>query len=477
MLPPLAAADQLIGVRDAFDIPVFVRHSSPLQAKRRPMPTRIEKASTPWPSSHDVPPPGEYLVTATWRDIVFAAVTVGRDLAPWFAKMPGLAWSECIARRSPLMAYLRRCPNAKAHPGSSGYLIEPNAVYQYGTERTARGAFGYRVGMTMAEWVCHLMGLGPTLHAETNIPAGAGPAWSAKTGLPDLIGDHWHQPKTWLVEAKGARRAGYTVLAKGALQLTSRGLMSGPHVRTLCGTSLEPRLFVTVDVEFSPSRTSSISPHNIPDPATDDTALVTLAESQMLTYYSLSDLPASARSVRPVGQVVADPVFRQQRTGLVHLLEQDPSTQQERLLAREYATYADIRPFSRRFDMLTGPVPGTDIIIGMSRRLFETCRRLAAEDIRIAEEVGFDIGITDGDEIDEGEEGVRENNVDFAERKAASSSLLRTTAREGFGRGAQSSWRQLLDEEPPIITEPQPDLLESATADVYLAIDRSRTLL
>src|SRR5260221_14215906 len=44
------------------------------------------------------------------------------------------------------------CRNALPQPGASGYLIEPNAVDQSGTEQTARGAVGYRVGMTMAEW-------------------------------------------------------------------------------------------------------------------------------------------------------------------------------------------------------------------------------------------------------------------------------------------------------------------------------------
>ncbi len=174
MFPPPDAADQPVNADDAFDVPVFVRHSSPLRAGQRPTPRVVEAASSPWPATRDVPPTGAYLVTTTWRDILDAAATVGRDPIPWFAKMPALAWSEIIARCSPLVAYLRRSPNVAAHSGSSGYLLEPNAVYTYGTEKTARAAFGYRVGMTMAEWVCRgLMGLGPTLHAETSPPADA----------------------------------------------------------------------------------------------------------------------------------------------------------------------------------------------------------------------------------------------------------------------------------------------------------------
>jgi hypothetical protein len=239
VFPPADAADQPINADDAIDIPVFVRHSSPLQAGPRPRPRRVDNASKPRPAIRDVPADGDYLVTTTWRDIIDAAGTVGRDPVPWFAKMPALAWSEYMARCSPLMAYLRRTPNSDAHLGSGGYLIEPNAVYYHGAERTERGAFGYRVGMTVAEWVCRgLMGLGPTLHAEGIRPVGAGPAWSSANGLPDLAGDHWRSPTTWLVEAKGARRTGQPALAKGVLQLTGHGLISGAHVRVLCGAGL-----------------------------------------------------------------------------------------------------------------------------------------------------------------------------------------------------------------------------------------------
>jgi len=175
------------------------------------MPGAIESASTPWPPVRDIPPAGAHLVTTTWRDILDAAETVGRDPTPWSAAMPELARAELIARWSPLMAYLRRRRNAWPQPGSSGHLIEPNAIYRHGTEQTARGAFGYRLGMTMAEWACPgLMGLGPALHAEASTPAGAGSGWSPSIGLPDLVGDHWHPPTTWLVEAKGARRTGRT---------------------------------------------------------------------------------------------------------------------------------------------------------------------------------------------------------------------------------------------------------------------------
>ena len=372
------------------------------------------------------------------------------------------------------MAYLRRSPDVNAHPGSSGYLTEPNAVYYHGTERTAKAAFGYRIGMTMAEWACRgLMGLGPTLHAETSPPpADAGPGWSPASGLPDLVGNHWRAPATWLVEAKGARRTGKPALAKGVLQLTGGGLMSGAHVRVLCGASLEPRLFVTVDVEVMPGRSPWRAPPEIPDPATDDSVLVNLARSRMLTYYSLRALTASALSVRPVGLAVADPESWRRRVGLVYPLERDPSTEQERVLAQNPSVYAEQRPLPQRLDMLTGRVPGTNMITGLSRRLFEACRNLASEEEQIAEDVGPESqdGLFDLDE--EVEEYTLERRAAFVEAEAARRPRLREATRQGFERGRNNSWYQLLDQQPGINSDPAPGLLESATADTYLAIDR-----
>ena len=477
MFPPADAADQPINADDAFDIPVFVRHSSPLRAGPRPVPRRVRDASTPWPAIRDIPPQDAYLVTTTWRDIIDAAGTVGRDPAPWFAKMPALAWSEYLARCSQLIAYLRRSPSANAHPGSSGYLLEPNAVYYYGTERTARAAFGYRVGMTMAEWVSRgLMGLGPTLHAEASRPADAGLAWAPANGLPDLVGDHWRSPTTWLVEAKGARRTGQPALAKGVLQLTGRDLMSGAHVRVLCGASLEPRLFVTVDVEILASRAPWSGPPEIADPATDDSMLVNLARSRILTYYSLRALTAGALFVRPVGLAVADPELWRRRAGLVYPLEQDPSTLQERSMAQNNLAYAEQRPLPQRLDMLTGRVPGTNMVIGLSRRLFEACRNLAAEEEQIEEEITVAVQPESQDALfdteDEFEKYTRERRTIFVEREAARRTRLRETTRQGFERGTNNSWSQLLDQQPSVDLGSDPGLLESATPDTYLAIDR-----
>lgn len=134
---------------DAFDVPVFVRHSSPLTPESRPRPSRVTGAWRPWPTVGEIPPPGDYLVTTTWRDVIDAAMSVGRGPIAWLAAVPMLAWAEIVARRSPLFAYLERT-SVPGGPGS--FLVRPNVVYRQGTESTMQTAFGYRAGMTMAEW-------------------------------------------------------------------------------------------------------------------------------------------------------------------------------------------------------------------------------------------------------------------------------------------------------------------------------------
>jgi hypothetical protein len=382
-MPPPEAFGEPIGLADAFDVPILVRHSSPLRAERRPHRNRIDSAWSPWPTVGEVPATGDYLVITTWREVIDAAMTVGRDAFAWLAVVPSLASAEIIARRSPLAAYLYRVSHQSLPFRSAGYHLEPNVVYQERTEKTARVLFAYRIGMTMAEWACRkLMGLGPTIHAEA-VPElqGRGPAWSQQNGQPDLVGYHWQSPETWLIEAKAARRLGKPELSKGASQLCTAGLMVGPHMRVLCGTSIEHRIFVTVDVEMAAGdgeNDASGDSWRLNADEDDDT-LLALARSRMLNFYALEALPRESLSIRPVRPAVAAPQSPQDRAiNLVVPLERDESTRIERLIAQGEAAYARRPPWSR-FDMLIGQVPGTDLVMGMSRRLFAACRSLATE--------------------------------------------------------------------------------------------------
>lgn len=484
MVPPFTATGQAVMLADEFRVPVIVRHSSPLAPERRPSRKRIDQARQPWPSYQKMPSDGDYVVTTTWRDVMDAAMTVGRDPYPWLTAVPQFAWAEIIARRSPLSAYLHRVPIGSG----VDYQLEPNLVYRNGTERTARGLFGYRIGMTMAEWACRsLMDLSPTIHAES-LPylPGRGPAWSPQNSQPDLVGFHWRFPRTWLIEAKGYGKLGQRELRKGAEQLTAPGLMKIPHARVLCGTSIEHRVFMTIDVDDTDAARAARQAAGGPDPSgdvppgrglapeEDDSELVALARSRMLMFHALhalETLQPSALSVRPVGEAVTEPRARQDGAAdLVRPLENDESTLFERERAQNRAAY---ERSPGRLDMLTGRIPETGITIGMSRRLYEACRVLGGAEAQIWEAVRADIPDLEDDALDDAEAAqylaLRRNR--FAGREESSRDQLYQVARQAFERGQERSWMEIIEADVPLVTESSSSLLESATTDTYLAID------
>jgi hypothetical protein len=116
------------------------------------------------------------------------------------------------------------------------------------------------------------------------------------------------------------------------------------------------------------------------------------------------------------------------------------------------------------------------MIIGSSRPLFEACRNLASEDKQIAEEIEpeHQYGLLDLDE--EVEEYTRERRAAFVEREAARRPGLCAATRQGFERDWNNSWYQFLQQQPEINSGPEPGLLEGASADTYLAIDRFSVL-
>jgi hypothetical protein len=211
------ATEGLIADSDKFDLPVVVRRATPLSPQRRLGAGRLNQATLPWPGGLPATT-GQYVTTMTWRDMLDAAMTVGREVAPWLLRFPGLAWQEVVARESPLRAFLVRVDSPLA-ASPTGWALRPSIVYIDGTERTAQAAFGYRIGMTMAEWVARgLCGLGATTHCEDGQPAGAPVGWHAMPSQPDLYCRD-AAGGIWLVEAKGARRLGLPALRKGATQV------------------------------------------------------------------------------------------------------------------------------------------------------------------------------------------------------------------------------------------------------------------
>ncbi|MFF2951761.1 hypothetical protein ACFVVU_10540 [Kitasatospora sp. NPDC057965] len=478
MLPPAGAVDAVVSAPDSFDVPVFVRRSAPLEPVERPKPVTVAQVKEPWPSPGAVPPDGAYLVTTTWRDLLDAATTVGRDIAPWLAAVPRLARREIMARRHPLGAYLVRQRTKSPAPGGAGTEIVPSVVYTHGTEGSMRSAFGYHVGMTMAEWACRsLMGLGPTTHAESAAPPGAVPKWKTTRSLPDLFGTHPSSAELWLVEAKGGRWLPDRSRRKGARQLDVGALMTEPYRKVLCGTSLEKRLFMMIDVEDGPSApdgpltgaAADLDEDLVQD---DDEALLDLAQARMLTYLALVSLPREGLRAVAVGGPRPGPARR--RSGLVTLLEGDEGTA---ALRRELGAGATVNAIGRRqgVDMLVGRLPGTDLMLGMSRRLFGACRELAWEDRRLASVVDEVLPTVRqaagwGTEA-RSERRTRERAEALQEGRDREGGIRRGAVRRGFSRGRAESWAQLADVSPRVVVPAAEGFLEAATRDTYLAVE------
>lgn len=472
---PLSAAD-------AFDVPVFVRRSSPLAPGPNPTKLEVGNAAKPWPATSGVPADGDYLATTTWRDVLKAAVTVGRDIAPWLTKTPELARREIIARRYPLAAYLVRRPSAIPQAGVAREVV-PSVIYLHATESSMRSAFGYHVGMTMAEWACRgLMGLGRTMHAENGIPTGAtSERWEKSKSLPDLFGTHPSTGEVWLVEAKGGRWLSRPARRAGAKQLQVGSLMPAGHSKVLCATGLQQRLHMAIDVEDCLVQGAAASDDASPDDADsyaaegllleeDDAALLALAQSELLTYLALSSLSPDSLSL----VAVASPPTERRRPGLARLLEDDSKTREVRARLGPNASGPQIRS-SDGDDMLVGAIPGTDLLLGMSRRLFNACRSLAAAEAELVQESAAAIyPQTSYLQLRELASATEDEGVRWREqlRPLRDTRLprLRLTTREGFTHGSEADWDELIGGSPRFAIPADDGYLEAATADTYWAV-------
>lgn len=58
----------------------------------------------------------------------------------------------------------------------------------------------------------------------------------------------------------------------------------------------------------------------------------------------------------------------------------------------------------------------------------------------------------------------------FAELEDSARDRIRTATREAYEDRRERNWQQLIEVQPPLVTGSSPGLLESATADTYLAI-------
>lgn len=242
--------------------------------------------------------------------------------------------------------------------------------------------------------------------------------------------------------------------------------MTGPHVKVLCGTSLTDRLFMTIDVE---DHDPAMSPWPEQTEAAETDRILALAQSRMLTYFSLRALPADSLRILPIGPGVESRRSRRGGAATVTLLEDDESTQVERQAARQDPSYLQ-RPGKHRLDMLTGAVPGTDLILGMSRRLYAACEELARQQEQIAVMVDQEIPRPDRDEADD-----VADRINAARRRLLYQEMDRSEAqdrtREAFESAQDRHWWSLIDRPARLTPEPEQNVLEAATEDTYLAVD------
>jgi hypothetical protein len=446
-----------------------------------------------------VPLNGWYLVTTTWREIVKHATEVGRDVAPWLRRVPQLAGQELLARISPLYAYLSiEEKQYMPHPHNAGRRLVASVVHEHGTEVTARGAFAYRLGMTMSQWACcGLMGLGQTVHVETGGPNGISGFSDAAGARPDLWGRHPIDARRWwLIEAKAAQRIGLSELRRGVDQLYGGSALMGaePHRLLLCGTSLHDQVFMTID--DLPIKTPSFSDRSdMPsitgrgdidaedELAVDDDALLNAAKSQLLVYLNLRYGTRPGLRLVPLS---ADRRARPRlRTGSLTPLELDVATLELRreLQARPPVDETELRQRGGTGDFLVRRVSGTDVFLGMSRRLFAACKRLHEEQMLMVDEdpvLSTMAALEEEQDFDDDEvlrESRRQDFRDrYRDRQYEQGPRLRPAIRRAYEEAETQDWVELTEGARPGVVIDGQGLLEGATAETYIALGGANPL-
>ncbi|MFD8077706.1 gamma-glutamyltransferase [Streptomyces sp. NPDC059718] len=491
------ANDVVVHGSDVVDVPVLVRNAP----DRRPTP-HWKTASAPWPNTGTVPPHGWYLVTTTWREILKHAAGVGRDVTPWIVTLPQLAFQELLAGITPLQAYLtiEVIPEDEQQLGSTGRRLVPSVVHTHGAERSAKGAFGYRLGMTMAQWLCcGQMGLPATRHVESWPPAGLPGFDDPKKRLPDLAGRHPHDSRPWwLIEAKAGLKIGLGELNEGQQQLISGSALMGdvPHRLLLTGTSIIDQIFMTLDDIPNPRGWggNGVGSGVIPSPGpfggndaigdddlANDDALLEAALDQLLVYLHLRYGPATDLRVTPFA---AGPRSRRQPAGGSLLpLEDDSQTRDLRreLRARSQPTARDLRQGGIT-DFISAPIPGTGVRLGMSRRLFAACQRFHQEQVRIVTETPDSLAAARAaqdhlfNSEDDLEAMLRQARGRFREREITEREWVRGRVRNGYDTGGEQDWAELLGGVEPQVSLDEGGLLEAAGTSSYVAVEPTEPL-
>lgn len=107
MIPAHVPDEPPLTYADSFDVPILFRNA-PAKKPRRQWRTAKQEL---WAVSGGFPATdGWYVSTTTWREIIKAAIEVGRDVTPHLRNQPRYAHGELVARVAPLYAYLGMHP-------------------------------------------------------------------------------------------------------------------------------------------------------------------------------------------------------------------------------------------------------------------------------------------------------------------------------------------------------------------------------
>ncbi|MFI1885957.1 gamma-glutamyltransferase [Streptomyces jumonjinensis] len=484
--------------RDAIDIPVLFRDGPGGRTRREWRRTdHGEWKGVGFPSKD-----GWYLPTTTWREILHAAISVGRDISPWLDR-PHYAVREIGARVAPLDAYLDLHDAPSLHHHNAGRRLTANVVLEQGTESSAFGAFSYRLGMTMTEWACRsLMGLGETWHIENSWPEGIkDPADGVKAvkgqknPRPDLWGKHLAESRYWLIEAKGGTITpgrldrGWKQVQGGCSVLHPHGL---DHRLVLCGTGIKRGVspandvFVIIRHEHHPGTppssgsAGSSSPLGGPQSAEeaiheDDTgsALLDAARAKMLPYLVLRSLQQSSFSRLRLVPVSQNRTWRRPQPGRLTLMEDDGGTREQRDALRRRTsspTDADARQVGLE-GFLTARVPHTEVTLGMSRQLYSACAELFQADREIATQIPGLRAEDHSPEMDDHDLDARSTAVrrEYRERQEEARPHLQRRLRAAFSDTRDQPWEARLGDTPGFTIAPA--ALEATTPETYLSIN------
>ena len=313
------------------------------------------------------------------------------------------------------------------------------------------------------------LGIGPTLDVETNRSPDAGASWGQPgTPQPDLFA-RWVNV-TWLIEAKGALKVTHASLVKGANQLNTPNLLRAAGVRMLVGANASHRLHLTVDLDMpaagpTANRGQELAARTLSDPA----AVSDLAYSRMLIYYLLRD-PTAELFLRPMSDLgTAERTPSRLWTPDPVPMRPDQTDQQ--------ASQASSRP--RRLDardMIVTRVPGTAVTVGLSRRLFAACRIIAEADREILDSANDLLADLMAYEAETGEQSpdpdTIRNDMFLEQTRFRERAFFDDTVYAEFSRVTERPSRETrVNDREIVYSAPNPRTLESATSDVYIAID------